>query len=93
MLFLTLWERAHLVTCEYIVQLSYMFLGMHYVWNKGSPSVVNGWLNKDELGLWMQQHIDCFILQKSYNSKYLWLRSLCSDCYTLAKVIKIMTVQ
>jgi len=55
--------------------------------------LLNGWINKDELVLWMQQHIDCFILLKSYNSKYLWLRSQCSDCYTLAKVIKMMTVQ
>lgn len=45
MLFLALWERAHLVTCEHIVQLSYMFLGMHYVWNNGSPSVVK-WMIK-----------------------------------------------
>lgn len=44
-LFLALWERAHLVTCKYIIQLSYMFLGMHYVWNKGSAGVVK-WMNK-----------------------------------------------
>ena len=45
MLLLALWERAHLVTCEYSVQVSYVFLVMHYVWNKGSVGL-DKWMNK-----------------------------------------------
>lgn len=71
-LFLALWERVY---CSTFIHVSRNSLCMKI---RDVVVVFSGWIIKDELGLWTQQHIDCFILLKSYNSKYLWLRSQCS---------------